>query len=429
MNVRTHIFNRFIIFTYFVGVSTPVFAKSFCADFLADASASEISHTQIFLSYLGQLVDNHIVSEQDLTKFIDALEKGEIINPISNQKASADSVARIHHQQVQEYINNTGLNQKRLLQWSIDSLKQKSLARTGRETAQSKTRPAHARAQFFKVNPGSFQMGEDPAKVNVTLTHSFEMMSTAVTQGMWVEEMQENPAEIQRGQPFVVINSRGKSIKVQPDHPVQKITWWSAVEYANRLSVKVGLKPAYDLSAVQFEEDSSAEAGDLRAKFGEQNNIKINAPDEDIYQAEGFRLPTNAEMEYMQRGGGKANGKYHFGDDESALKDYAWYSINSGHLVHQVAELLPIIVEGNAFYDLIGNVWEWNHDLYDKNFHGGVNPQGAVNPKGSKGNAFRISRGGGSSNSVKELCSHTYSAHDPNSRGSGLGFRLVRTVK
>ena len=43
------------------------------------------------------------------------------------------------------------------------------------------------------------------------------------------------------------------------------------------------------------------------------------------YQSEGFRLPTEAEQEYILRATGTANGIYYFGDNEAELKDHAWY--------------------------------------------------------------------------------------------------------
>ena len=42
---------------------------------------------------------------------------------------------------------------------------------------------------------------------------------------------------------------------MRPDHPLEGITWWSALVFANRLSEKNGLKPAYDLKRVKFEKE------------------------------------------------------------------------------------------------------------------------------------------------------------------------------
>ena len=130
-----------------------------------------------------------------------------------------------------------------------------------------------------------------------------------------------------------------------------------------------------------------------------------------------YRLPTEAEWEYVCRSGGKPE-KYCGGNDIDRL---AWYSGNSGSKTHPVGQKAA---NGLGIYDMSGNVWEWVSDWY-KNKYYADSPR--ENPQGPSGGSSRVFRGGRWNSSPAYVRSAGRGHGDPGYRDSSLGFRLART--
>ncbi len=294
---------------------------------------------------------------------------------------------------------------------------------------------------FKPVNPGTFRMGSGNRIVTVTLTNRFEMMTTEVTQKHWFDingywptdgwtPLDQTPEFVEND--FVVVqDSRGNNIRVRPNSPIERINWEAAIKFANKASIRAGLPPAYDLSQAYY-------------SWNELHNVRINAPNGDIYQARGYRLPTEAEMEYVLRLGGRSTGEFFFGNDVSQLGDYAWFR-GSAHCVgdvsgspyssprckrYPVGLRNPLVLDGQEFFDLLGNVAEMMHDYAGEPIAGGVNPV-TVEPQRDRIKPHVVKGG-----SVHSLLSEMGATFRSSIGGGGesapsrndVGFRLVRTL-
>jgi formylglycine-generating enzyme required for sulfatase activity len=169
--------------------------------------------------------------------------------------------------------------------------------------------------------------------------------------------------------------------------------------------------------------------GESRVQEGEQNAASyINWDDATEFcrrlsQREGktYRLPTEAEWEYACRAG--TTTRFHFGDDESQLGEYAWFDGNAYYkdekYAHRVGQKKP-----NPFglYDLHGNVYEWCGDWYDSDYYASSPLR---DPRGPNSGSSRVLRGGSWRHEPYYVRCAYRSSGTPDDRNYGPGFRVV----
>jgi len=223
------------------------------------------------------------------------------------------------------------------------------------------------------IPAGEFTMGspeseehrdDDETQHRVTLTKSFHLSRTEVTQGQWEAVMEIAPWKGAYG----VIEG--------DDYPATFVSWDAAVEFCRKLSEKEGVE---------------------------------------------YRLPTEVEWEYACRAG--TTTEYSSGFCESEMGEYAWYDKNAGQVDEEYAHIVGQKKPNPwGLYDMHGNVAEWCQEYYGKY------PSGSVaNPRGPSSRSGRVDRGGSWSGIARYCRSAHRDWSPPWYRRSYLGFRVLRS--
>ncbi|MCP4118679.1 MAG: formylglycine-generating enzyme family protein [Desulfobacteraceae bacterium] len=230
---------------------------------------------------------------------------------------------------------------------------------------------------FVKIPAGIFTMGSpedelgreddydgvDEPRYQVTLTSSYYLQATEVTQGQWKAVMGSNPS---------TYSSSGD------DYPVENVTWYEIQDFIS----------------------------------------KLNQRGEGTYS-----LPTEAQWEYAARAGTTTP----FNTGGCLLRDQAniagWLPYGECPISEGIYDLMPVASfppNSWGLYDMHGNVSEWCQDVYGKY------PSDAVSdPVGSGTGPYRVVRGGSWVDSP-DLCRSAYRNYCyPCATCYVFGFRLT----
>jgi len=216
---------------------------------------------------------------------------------------------------------------------------------------------------LLTVPAGTFQVDSTPT--NLYTVSSFRMGQYEITRAQYLAIMGTDPS---------TAYPSGTS------GPVEKINWYHAIAFCNKLSIAEGLDPVYSVSGVNFTTLTYAE---IPLAYNDSWSIATCN-----WSKNGYRLPTTMEWMWAAMGADTSNPgvtnttgylKAFSGDNGSnAAGDYVWYTSNNTPNGTKVVGTK--LANELGLYDLCGNVWEWSwgpltdsHDVAagDREYRGG----------------------------------------------------------
>lgn len=241
---------------------------------------------------------------------------------------------------------------------------------------------------FVIVAGGTFSNGVS----EVTLS-SFYIDKYELTQEHYQAIMGENPSQYNDN----------------PQRPVEKVSWFDAIEYCNRRSIQEDLSPCY--SYLSNGTDPANWPSGWNGNAANHANIQCN------WLVTGYRLPTEMEWMFAAKGGTLSQGYTYSGSND--LSAVAWHYGDASALGPKPVGTKAANELG--IYDMSGNVYEMVWDIW-----GDYSSDPQTNPHGASSGMHRIIRGG-SWFSNTNYCEITWrDINGADATNNLMGFRVVR---
>lgn len=248
---------------------------------------------------------------------------------------------------------------------------------------------------FVLVKGGTFINNKSNLYQKNAFIADFYMSKTEVTQREWIAIMGDNPSKF-----------KGENL------PVETVRWYDCIEFCINKSLKDNLQPYYEIFKDSIDVYNKSEFDSVKWV------IRVYP------EANGYRLPTEAEWEYAASGGQLSKSYEYSGSN--TIDEVAWYWRNCGDTI-LTEEWNYRILENNhcrtrpvgikspnelGLYDMTGNVREWCEDWFENH----------EIPYGE----FRSQRGGGWIGIENYMKFNDRDYFEANGLGPDQGFRICR---
>jgi formylglycine-generating enzyme required for sulfatase activity len=240
---------------------------------------------------------------------------------------------------------------------------------------------------FVRIEGGFFTMGSPASEVSrhrdetqrQVMVGAFYMGKNEVTQREYEQIMRTNPSKF-----------LGASL------PVEQVSWFDAIAYCNARSIIEGLTPAYVIRETEILWD---------------------------HNADGYRLPTEAEWEYACRAGTKA--AFNVGNNITPNQanfdgNYPYNKQFKGRYRARTLTARSFSPNDWGLYDMHGNVYEWCWDQY-KPYENAASLDGSLSSPG-------VIRGGSWTSEARFLRSANRASLNHTAKNDYVGFRVARSA-
>jgi formylglycine-generating enzyme required for sulfatase activity len=266
------------------------------------------------------------------------------------------------------------------------------------------------------VPAGSFQ--RDDTATNITIiTKGYRMGETEVTQGLFEAVMGARPSSF-------TTNPEDGAADGWRKLPVERVNWYAAIAFCNKLSIKDGKAPVYSVKVGGVEIGwASLTSGAIPGS----RNGDWDAAEQDLSK-NGYRLPTEMEWMWAAMGADKTAqpntsgyGKA-FAGNTGSIDDNAWHSGNSAGKTHQTGYKNANEL---GLKDMSGNVREWCWDWWSSSYGSEEKIDFTGNVPGILGSARRVVRGGSWSGYASYCAVAGRRDDSPDYAYYLIGFRVV----
>ncbi len=260
--------------------------------------------------------------------------------------------------------------------------------------------------ELIPIKDGTFEMGEEGAVSDLSADNPMHFVN--ISSQFWIGK-----TEVTIGEFLLFLKDASKNKNIEKE--INKTINWSA----SYTPIKKNYKMKRGKSKTWGNKNQpmigiSWEGAEQFCKWLTNRESNANR----LLDGYVYRLPTEAEWEYVCRAGTKSN--YYFGNEPLDLYDYAIYRDNSKRKTSVVGQKKP---NEWGVYDMHGNIWEWCLDWYN----GAYEAEEVTDPVGpdySREN-LKVLKGGSYVSFPEDLKSSVrYSFRFKGSK-KNVGFRIV----